>query len=171
MNHVDSINPEQKKRDRLEILVQQVDNLVTKSGGLKTVDIGVPYSKLYCFATTGERFLQIIGWIAACLAGFGMPAFVLFMGDILDAYNPFVSPEEMLDLIEETCLIMVIVGAGIFLFTYVYYACLLVFSERIANKTRIRYLQAILEQESAWYDLTSPQELSSRLRKEVVAIS
>ena len=65
---------------------------------------------------------------------------------------------------------MAIIGGLVLITTYLYYAFLLIFSENIAYKTRVTYLKAILNQESAWYDLTNPQELSSRLKKEVITI-
>ena len=40
----------------------------------------------------------------------------------------------------------------------------------IASKIKTRYLKAILNQESAWYDQTNYMELSSRISKEVDAI-
>ena len=50
------------------------------------------------------------------------------------------------------------------------YAFLIMFAERVAKKVRVKYLEAILKQESAWFDTTNPSELSSRLVKEVQAI-
>jgi len=100
--------------------------------------------------------MMILGWTTAAITGMGMPSFVFLMGDILDSFNPSKTAEDMLDAIKFTCMLLAIIGAVIWLLTYTYYASLLVFSERIAYKTRVRYLQSILKQESAWFDLTNP---------------
>mmetsp|Transcript_30437 Transcript_30437/g.29817 ORF Transcript_30437/g.29817 Transcript_30437/m.29817 type:complete len:158 (-) Transcript_30437:1896-2369(-) len=157
MNKVDSIDKAEFELKALEVLNQQVDNLITKDGGSqKTVGPGVKYSKLYCLADKFEIFLMVGGWVHAAIAGLGMPFFVFVFGDILDAFNPDKDPDEMLEEVNFACLLIVVIGAGVWFFSYLYYAHGFIFSERIAFKTRTRYLDAILKQESAWYDLTNP---------------
>mmetsp|Transcript_43686 Transcript_43686/g.42204 ORF Transcript_43686/g.42204 Transcript_43686/m.42204 type:complete len:88 (+) Transcript_43686:201-464(+) len=87
---------------------------------------------------------MLTGWFFACLAGFGMPGWVFLMGDIIDAFNPTSTLEEMLDSINFVSIVNLLIGVGVMITTYCYYASLLVFSESVANKTRIRYLEAIL---------------------------
>jgi ATP-binding cassette subfamily B (MDR/TAP) protein 1 len=65
---------------------------------------------------------------------------------------------------------MIVIGAATWFFTYFMYAFMIIYSERIIKKTRLAYLRAILAQESAWFDLTNPLELSSRIGKECLAI-
>mmetsp|Transcript_34052 Transcript_34052/g.25134 ORF Transcript_34052/g.25134 Transcript_34052/m.25134 type:complete len:218 (+) Transcript_34052:277-930(+) len=77
----------------------------------------------------------------------------------------------MEDAINLTCWVNTVLGAFVAVASYLYYSTLLVFSENVSHKIRIKYLQAILQQDCPWYDLTNPAELSSRLRKEVYAIS
>jgi ATP-binding cassette subfamily B (MDR/TAP) protein 1 len=50
------------------------------------------------------------------------------------------------------------------------YSFLLLFSERVVKTTRVKYLEAILRQESAWFDTINPSELSARLAKESSAM-
>jgi ATP-binding cassette subfamily B (MDR/TAP) protein 1 len=38
------------------------------------------------------------------------------------------------------------------------------------KKIRVKYLESILKQESAWFDTINPSELSARLTKEAAAI-
>lgn len=114
--------------------------------------------------------LAYVGWIASSIAGLGMPTFVFLIGDIIDSFNPTTKPEDMLDTISTMCLIFTCVGIAVWIFSYLDYCFLLMFSERIARKTRIAYLESILKQESAWFDTNNPSELSARLGKEVLAI-
>ena len=76
----------------------------------------------------------------------------------------------MLDKISFIALIQVIIGAGIFLASYLYYSFLLIASEKTIRKTRTAYIQAILRQETAWFDVNNPAELSARIGKETLAI-
>jgi ATP-binding cassette subfamily B (MDR/TAP) protein 1 len=95
---------------------------------------------------------------------------VFLIGDVIDAFGPTVTPEEALRQIEKICIIFVGIGLGILLFGYIFYAFLLIFSERVAKRTRIAYLRAIIKQEVAWFDMRNYQELTSRISKEIMAI-
>jgi ATP-binding cassette subfamily B (MDR/TAP) protein 1 len=131
----------------------------------------VPYSKLYSLGTKKEKTLLVIGWIAASITGLGLPSFVFLMGNIVDSFNPLTSnPDKMLHMISRIAYIFACVGAGIWVFAYIYFSLLLMASEKIASRTRVIYLEAILKQECAWYDTTNSQELAARVGKECLAI-
>lgn len=44
------------------------------------------------------------------------------------------------------------------------------FSERVATRTRAKYVEAILRQDCSWFDTSNPSELSARVGKEILAI-
>ena len=112
------------------------------------------------------------GWAAAIISGLGMPSFVFLIGNVLDAFNDNTeSPDQTLDHVKTLSGIFGIIGLGVWLSSYIYYACLLSFSEKVTKKIKVKYLEAILKQESSWFDLTNPQELSARLGKECLAIA
>ena len=74
--------------DPLELLLRQVDNIITKeAGGSKSIGPGVKYSKLYSLATRSDMCLMYVGWALAALSGLGMPSFVFLIGYILDDFN------------------------------------------------------------------------------------
>ena len=105
----------------------------------------VPYSKLYSLGSRRERTLLMIGWIAASITGLGLPSFVFLMGNIVDSFNPLTSsPDKMLHMISRIAYIFASVGAGIWFFAYIYFSFLLMASEKIASRTRVIYLEAIL---------------------------
>jgi ABC-type multidrug transport system fused ATPase/permease subunit len=86
-----------------------------------------------------------IGWAAAAVTGLGMPSFVFLIGDVIDSFGTSATdPDEALRTISLMSLIFTLVGIVIWITSYVSYAFLLIFSERIARKTRIKYLEAIL---------------------------
>jgi ABC-type multidrug transport system fused ATPase/permease subunit len=111
-----------------------------------------------------------IGWVFAVLAGLGMPSFVFLMGNILDSFSPNSVPDDMINTIKRLSWILCCIGVYIFITTYIYYYNLLAFSEKVTLKTRVAYLKSILKQDSEWFDLTNPAELSSRIGKETLAI-
>jgi ABC-type multidrug transport system fused ATPase/permease subunit len=76
----------------------------------------------------------------------------------------------MIDKISTLSLIFTLVGVGIYFFSFIYYSFLLIASEKIVRRTKTAYLEAILRQESAWFDVNNPSELSSRIGKEVLTI-
>lgn len=44
----------------------------------------VPYSKLFRFASTSDKFLMVIGVTAALINGFALPAFSFVFGEMID---------------------------------------------------------------------------------------
>lgn len=76
----------------------------------------------------------------------------------------------MLDKIKMLSIIFVIVGCGMYVFSFIYYSFLLISSEKIARRTKVAYIDAILKQESGWFDTNNPSELSAKIEKETLAI-
>ena len=112
-----------------------------EQSGTNQLGPSVPYSKLYCLASSSDKLLMYIGWLASCVNGLGMPSFVFLIGNVLDSFDPNKSsPQEMLDTISLVCLIFVMIGLCVLFFSYVSYGFLLMFSERVGTKIRIKYL-------------------------------
>lgn len=130
----------------------------------------VPYSKLYQFASTSDKFLMYTGWFAAMVTGCGMPSFVFLIGNVIDSFKPTTSVDDTIDTISTMSLIFTLVGIAVWFFSLIMYSFLLMFSERVTRKTRTEYLKSILRQESAWFDTINPSELSARLSKETNAM-
>lgn len=84
---------------------------------------------------------MILGWLSAVVAGCGMPSFVFLIGDVIDSFDPSkATPDQMLDTISFMSLLFTMVGIGVWIFSYINYSFLLMFSERIAKKLRVAYL-------------------------------
>lgn len=131
----------------------------------------VPYSKLYCLASKQDKILMGLGWGAAMITGCGMPSFVFLIGHVIDSFKPTADVNETLKTISTIALIFTCVGIAVWFFSFIMYAFLLMFSERVAKKIRTQYLKSILSQESAWFDTINPSELSAKLSKESSAIT
>jgi len=95
-----------------------------------------------------------------------MPSFVFLIGDVIDSFKPTNTVESTLRTISKMSLIFTLVGVAIWITSLIMYSLLLLFSERVVKKTRTKYLEAILRQDSSWFDTVNPSELSARLSKE-----
>lgn len=82
-----------------------------------------------------------VGYATAILTGLGLPSFVFLFGDIV---NTFADRTGVLDAIGNIALQMTIIGVFIWLTSYCYFSLLVIMAERIAKKTRVNYLRAIL---------------------------
>lgn len=104
------------------------------------------YSKLYSVATANDKILLYIGWLAAALTGFGLPSFILLLGDVIDSFGSSTKNKyEQLDEIKKITIIITFIGVGIWITSYIFYGFLLLFSEKVARRTKVAYLRAILK--------------------------
>lgn len=103
------------------------------------------------------------GWLAACLTGLGIPSFIFLIGDVIDSFSPTNSKEDTLNKIKQITLIFTLIGIGVWIFGFIFYGFLLTFSEKVARRTRVAYLKAILKQDCTWFDTNNYQELPSRM--------
>jgi hypothetical protein len=94
--------------------------------------------KLTSVGSGGDKCLFYLGMAAACVTGVGMPSFVLIFGDLINGFGE-PDPEEMQDMIRFVSLAMLFIGVGLWIFSYLYYSFLLMFSEIVARKTRVLY--------------------------------
>lgn len=112
---------------------------------------------------------MFFGFLSATCCGLGLPSFVFLFGDIADSFA-LANPKETLDSIITTSKLLVVIGIGVWALAYFFFTFFIISSERIGQKTRIKYLQAVLSQDIAWFDQINTATLSQRLGKECQAI-
>jgi ATP-binding cassette subfamily B (MDR/TAP) protein 1 len=56
----------------------------------------VPFSKLFTFATSKDKFLMALGALVAFINGAAMPMFSLIFGEMTDAFGPNSTPDDLL---------------------------------------------------------------------------
>ena len=125
---------------------------------------------MYSVASGKEMCMLRVGWVFACLTGAILPTFIWMLGDIFDSYDPNIEPEETRDRIRETCYKMLGLCFMICSCATIYYYLLSGASHMITTRIKILYLEAVLRQESAWFDMTNYTELPSRISKECQSI-
>ena len=155
-----------------ETLIRQVETMIKRDMSSNN-ELGpmVPYSKLYTYASASDKILMYFGWMAACVTGTGLPSFAFLIGNIINSFGPNNSVHDTVSTVSQMALIFSCVGVAVWIFSFVMYSFLLLFSEKVVKKTRTKYLESILKQDSSWFDTINPSELSARLSKESAAMS
>ena len=131
----------------------------------------MPFGKLLTPATSGEKGGLYFSWGAALLTGLGLPMFILFISRIFNSFGPDVTPEETLKTVTVMYGIMVGLGAFTGLMGFTYWYISLKFADMIARRTKENFLEAALQQETAWYDANNSNELAARMTKESMVIN
>ena len=165
---IEQVSAEQKSA---ATLVRQVDTMIQRDMSAENkLEPMVGYFKLCSLASGSDKVLMWTGWVSALITGCGMPSFVFLIGDIIDSFKPTTEVQDTIDTVSRMSLIFTLVGIAVWFFSYLMYSTLLLFSDKVTKKIRVKYLEAILKQESSWFDTINPSELSARLSKEAAAI-
>lgn len=85
----------------------------------------------------------IFGHICAAITGLTLPCFSYLMGDVLDSFAG-TDKDAQLKRIKIITIIFTVVGAGVWVVSYLYWSSLLIFSVRVSRRIKERYLAAIL---------------------------
>ncbi|KAF5369355.1 hypothetical protein D9758_002765 [Tetrapyrgos nigripes] len=137
----------------------------------------VSFASMFRFSTKLELLLNAIGLVAAAAAGAAQPLMTLLFGDLTLAFVGFqtaLADPSRLNFdatvrdfrhkasIDATYL--VVIGAGMFICTYVYMYFWVYTGEVNAKRIRERYLQAVLRQDIAYFDKVGAGEVATRIQ-------
>jgi ATP-binding cassette subfamily B (MDR/TAP) protein 1 len=112
----------------------------------------IKFSHFFKYATKRDRFLIALGSIGAVLCGVLMPSISIVMGSITNTFNPTNSPEDILHTMRNLAIYITLLGIGVWIFGYIYYAFWQHMAENVAFDLRSMYLHRILEQEIAFFE-------------------
>jgi hypothetical protein len=82
----------------------------------------VPLKSLMRYFTTSDSVIFFFGGLAAFIAGAAMPSMALLFGDLTDTFNPESGLSDPLGEIGRISLIFLLLGVGVWLFSYIYFA-------------------------------------------------
>ena len=119
-------------------------------------------------ADTSEKLKIYLGWFFAALTGAILPTFFFFIGPIFDSFSD--GADLAKEKVRELCMIMGILALGITLTSFFQNYLLMTAAAGVAAKMKTKYLKAVLNQESAWFDQCNYMELSSRMTREISQI-
>jgi hypothetical protein len=101
----------------------------------------VSYGKLiWTLSDKEDRLYFILGLICSALCGLGLPSFVFLFGDIADSFEGHMDPKEILKSITRVSKLLTFIGLGILIGSYLFFTFLVIASERVGLKTKVRYL-------------------------------
>ncbi|GAA5899256.1 hypothetical protein JCM6882_009297 [Rhodosporidiobolus microsporus] len=134
---------------------------------------------LFRYHTKMELIMNGIGLICAIAAGIAQPAMTIAFANLTNAFSSYAmalgggeasSPEAIAaardDLFSEVnkgVLILVYIGIGTFVATWVYTYTWIYSGETATRRIRENYLQAILRQNVAFFDKMGPGEITTRI--------
>jgi len=127
--------------EHIEDLLEKVDKRITTHKKEKEESTTtIAYSKiLLTYADGTDKFLISLGYFMSISTGIIMPSFVFIFGDIINQFG-----DAAIDSINQSCLYMALIGVGIWITSYFYYACLVIMAERVGKRTKIAYLTSLL---------------------------
>ncbi|DBA02133.1 TPA: hypothetical protein N0F65_011200 [Lagenidium giganteum] len=142
----------------------------------------VPFAKLFTYADTTDKFMMVLGTIAAFATGTTQPLQIVVFGDTLNAFNPappsadvianataanatvpMPDPSAMQDSINKVALRFVWLGLGVFVSGLLQVGCWTWTASRQARRLRHAYVKALLSQEMGWFDVNEPMTLATKV--------
>ncbi|KAL2611668.1 hypothetical protein R1flu_023360 [Riccia fluitans] len=128
--------------------------------------------ELFSFSDGLDKFLMIVGSIAAACNGLAQPLMTLLFGQLINAFGQNISnSKELVNQVGEVALRFVYIGAGSAVAAYIEVAFWIVAGERQAARIRGMYLRQILRQDVAFFDEdTTTGEVIARMSGDTILI-
>ncbi|GAC95710.1 multidrug resistance protein 1, 2, 3 [Pseudozyma hubeiensis SY62] len=115
--------------------------------------------------------LYAIGFVAALLAGCGMPALDLLYGVYTNRVTPgSASPQTIRDTSSYIGWICTIVGFSEFFLAWLFLACFSTASHDLTQRLRHTYVASVLAQDASHFDLHGAGEIANRASKDISVI-
>ncbi|KAK6239564.1 hypothetical protein QUC31_005033 [Theobroma cacao] len=131
----------------------------------------VPFYKLFAFADPTDILLMIVGTIGAIGNGLSMPLMTILFGELTDSFGENQNNNEVVDVVSEVALKFVYLGVGAAVAGFLQVTCWMVTGERQAARIRGLYLNTILRQDVAFFDVeTNTGEVVGRMSGDTVLI-
>ena len=127
--------------------------------------------EIYSISDCKDKLFLCFGIIGSISTGGTYPMFVVFFGGLNDSFSgKNEANNNILDTVGPVALKLSILGGIIFFLSWILMTCWTRLGDRISMKYRERYLESILRQDVSWFDVSKPQELSTSIGAECVAI-
>ncbi|KAJ9076430.1 hypothetical protein DSO57_1026357 [Entomophthora muscae] len=134
----------------------------------------IPFSKLFTFATAGDRGLLGLGAVAAVATGVAQPVTSIFFGRMIEAFSKFQAKQihgnEFQAIVNANALNFVCLALAVFVTTYTFMACYVYVGGRQTFQIRNNYLKAVLRQEIGWFDGLGAGEVATRITSDTSLI-
>ncbi|KAK7267734.1 hypothetical protein RIF29_20413 [Crotalaria pallida] len=127
-------------------------------GGKKEKEKGesVPsvwFGELFRFADGLDYILMAIGTVGAIVHGCSLPVFLRFFADLVDSFGSNANNvDKMTQEVVKYAFYFLVVGAAIWASSWAEISCWMWTGERQSTKMRIKYLEAVLNQDIQFFD-------------------
>ncbi|KAL4916752.1 P-loop containing nucleoside triphosphate hydrolase protein [Aspergillus aurantiobrunneus] len=140
-----------------DILAQQVQMPTAKVG----------YFQIYRYATGWDWVMLVVGTACAIGGGAALPLFTVFFGNITSTFRDVatyaMSYDDFYDVLTKNVFYFLYLGIGEFLTIGIATFAFVQTGNSITQKIRVRYLQAILQQNIAFFDSLGAGEITTRI--------
>ncbi|KAN0063605.1 hypothetical protein ACQY0O_004053 [Thecaphora frezii] len=141
----------------------------------------VGFKELFRYATRWDLFFNFCGIIAAAVAGAAQPLMTIVFGNLTTAFLEFSNALAGKGSLEEAqrhldhevlhgVLFLIYIGIAMFAATYIYMATWVYSGEVITRRIREKYLEAILRQDIAYFDVLGAGEITTRIQSDIQLI-
>lgn len=129
------------------------------------------FSQMTKYLSKGDKIMMWIGSFAALLASSQVSVVILLMGKVLDSFNiEEHGIEEMYKATKRISFITLGLSLVSWLLGFIYFGFWSMIGEKIGYRYKIKYLRAVLEQESAWFDSVKADSLVGKINGEIKAV-
>ena len=111
------------------------------------------------------------GFFFAFLMGGALPGFSLFFGNMVDNMGSISYDSSAFDHLKDTTKTMLILATVLFFVSGLQVGCWQLFAGNIAHKIKIQYYKACLDLDASYYDTHNPNEMTSKITNETLAIN
>ncbi|KAI3480555.1 hypothetical protein L1887_57274 [Cichorium endivia] len=151
-----------------------------KKGDDEAVD-RVGFKQLYRYATVWDHLFNFVGLIAAAAAGAVQPLMTIVFGSLTTAFLEYsnallfggdipAARDHLNSEIVHGVLFLVYIGVAMLVATYVYMAAWIYTGQVVTRRIREHYLQAILRQDIAYFDVVGAGEITTRIQSDIQLI-
>ncbi|KAL4994650.1 P-loop containing nucleoside triphosphate hydrolase protein [Aspergillus recurvatus] len=127
----------------------------------------VGYFKIYSYAAGWDLALLVLGAVCAVGGGAALPLFTVFFGNITSTFRDVASYamtyDDFYDTLTKNVFYFLYLGIGEFLTIGIATFAFVHTGNSITQKIRVRYLQAILQQNIAFFDSLGAGEITTRI--------
>ena len=126
----------------------------------KDADRPVSYLKLFKYADTKDKLLLCLAAFFSAAQGSMMPIFAIVYGEATQDFSPSNPPEQIREAASKTALYMLLLGIGIFVFTFVGSFIWAMVGNNLQKRVRKMYFSSLINQEMGWFDVVNPEKLT-----------
>lgn len=124
----------------------------------------INFHRFFEYNSRKDNIMLFVGTVAAMIAGVFMPSIALIMGTIATNFGDTgVSPEDISEIIGTVSKYVAAIAIIIYVFSYIFFAFWQHLAENISLNLRKIYLEALLNQEIAYFEKVKIEEIPAKM--------